>query len=371
LKKNLITFIIFLSTTISTAYANNNIEISLLTCSSGRETFSAWGHSAIRVIDKTAKIDIVYNFGIFDFNTPNFYGKFVKGRLKYQLGAHNTYRFYKSYEQENRQITEQKLTISEEDKIKIIRRLEYLYQPENRYYLYRFAGKNCTTELRDLILKNVSTDFKTIPTNKTQREQLNEFLDGRLWLKFSMSLIMGYEIDKKIDSYESMFLPNYLCKELRNIKVNNKSIIEKEQIFNPVNDQYHSYPILANPILIFSILLVIVLLFKTKYIKNSILIITGITGLLILVVSLYTEHPELQYNLNILWLNPFYILLTFKFNYKPKFKLYLIYVVQFLIFIMIPIWIFKIQYFELSYLPLFIVLTLFNLRTLFPKKKYI
>ena len=351
------------------SFANDNIEITLLTCSSGKETFSAWGHSAIRVVDKKAKIDVVYNFGIFNFNTPNFYRKFIKGRLNYQLGIQNTYRFYKSYEQEDRQIIEQKLNISEENKYKIIRRLEYLYHPDNRYYLYRFAGKNCTTELRNLILENISTDFTATPTEKTQRNQLNEFLKGRLWLKHSMSLIMGYKIDKKIDSYESMFLPYYLSDELRNIKINGVSIIEKEHVFNQVIDPYGSYPFLANPILIFSILLLLVIISKSKYIKNFVLIITGITGLTILFVSLITEHPELQYNLNLLWLNPLYILMIFKFSKKPKLKIRLAYVIQSFIIVMIPIWIFKVQYFELSYLPFFIVLSIFNLRALFPELK--
>jgi hypothetical protein len=360
---------IFLLLVIRPSFANDNIEITLLTCSSGKETFSAWGHTAIRVVDKPAKIDVVYNFGIFNFNTPNFYGKFVKGRLNYQLGIQNTYRFYASYERENRQIIEQKLNLTENEKIKIISRLEYLYQPENRYYLYRFAGKNCTTELRNLILESVSTDFENTLTEKTQRKQLNEFLNGRLWLKFSMSLIMGYKIDEKIDLYQSMFLPDYLCNELRNVKVDNGSIIESEQIYNQIDDPYCNYPFLANPILIFTLLLIIVLASKSKYIKNPVVIITGVTGLAILLVSLITEHPELQYNLNLLWLNPLYLLAVFEFPKRPKLKIYLVKIIQVMITLMIPIWILKVQYFELSYLPLFIVLTIFNLRTLFPDKK--
>jgi hypothetical protein len=351
-------------------FANDNIEITLLTCSSGKETFSAWGHTAIRVVDKSAKIDVVYNFGIFNFSTPNFYGKFVKGKLNYQLGIQDTYRFYKSYEYENRQIIEQKLNITQEEKIKIINRLVYLSQPENRYYLYRFAGKNCTTEVRNLILKNISTNFENTFIDNTQRDQLNEFLNGRLWLKFSMSLIMGYKIDEKIDLYQSMFLPDYLSRELRNIKVGDESIIEKETIFNQVVDPYKSnYPSLANPFFTFLLLLIIVLLLKSKYLQNTVLFITGLTGLVVLLVSLITEHPELQYNLNLLWLNPLYILMVFKFNKRPKLKINIIYIIQFLIIVMIPIWIFKVQYFELSYLPLFIALSIFNLRTLFPDKK--
>lgn len=370
MKKNIIVLLL-LSLGIFSSLANDTIEITLLTCSSGKETFSAWGHTAIRVIDKEAKIDVVYNFGLFDFGTPNFYGKFIKGRLLYKLGVHDTYSFYRSYEREKRQIIEQKLNITEQEKIKIINELVRLYKPENRYYLYRFAGKNCTSEVRDLILRNVNSSYKIHETDKTVRKQLNEFLQGRKWLQFSMSLIMGYKIDRKIDSYQSLFLPDYLCRSLREIKVNgNESIIEKETIFNPVTDPYKShYPTWANPIFTFLLLLVIALLFKSKAIQNTILVITGLTGLLVLIVSLFTEHPELQYNLNILWMNPLYILLAFKFKNKPNFKRYLTYLTQFLILAMIPIWIFKVQYFEISYLLIVSAISIFNLRILFPEKK--
>lgn len=361
----------FLTLGIFQIFANKQIEITLLTCSSGKETFSAWGHSAIRVVDKAAKIDVVYNFGLFDFDTPNFYGKFVKGKLKYKLGVHNSYRFYKSYEHENRQIIEQKLNISEEAKVKIINRLEYLNKPENRYYLYSFVGKNCTTELRNLILDNVNTDFQNIPTNKTHREQLNEFLKGRLWLKFSMSLIMGYNVDKKIDLFQSMFLPDYLCHELRNINVGNEKIIESEQIYNQVYDPYNSYPLIANPILIFSVLLLIFLISKSKYIQNFVTLITGITGLTILLVSLITEHPELQYNLNLLWINPLYII-VFLFGLFNKNKAQFFTSVILLVFnlITILIWTFGIQYVDFAYFPLLFVLSLINFRII-KKSKFV
>ena len=106
-------------------YPNNQIEISLLTCSSGTESFTAWGHSALRVIDKNNSLDVVYNFGLFDFNTPNFHLKFIRGRLKYYLGIESTLNFYMDYKAENRQIIEQKLNLTNENEIKIIDRLTY------------------------------------------------------------------------------------------------------------------------------------------------------------------------------------------------------------------------------------------------------
>ena len=350
--------------------ANDHIEISLLTCSEGKKTFSAWGHSAIRIVDTVANIDVVYNFGIFDFDTPHFYLKFIKGRLNYMLGAHRTDSFYKSYLRENRQIIEQKLNLTNEDEYKIIHKLEYLYQPENRYYLYSFVGKNCTSELRDLILENVKTDFQNTITNKTHRQQLNEFLQDRLWLRFSMSLIMGYKVDKKIDLFQSMFLPYYLLWEVRNIKTSNGNLVQEEYIFNEVDNSNTKYPLWANPLLLFSIVFVVILLFNKKYIQNSFLFIVGITGLVIFALSLITEHPELQYNLNILWLNPLYLILAFKLSKRPQLKKYLAYISQSLVLVMIPIWISKVQYFELTYLPILLILTLINFRIIKTKSRF-
>ena len=60
-------------------------SISLLTGSPGAELYSTFGHSAIRVHDPGTGMDIVFNYGTFDFNTPNFYLKFAQGKLNYKL----------------------------------------------------------------------------------------------------------------------------------------------------------------------------------------------------------------------------------------------------------------------------------------------
>lgn len=338
-----------------------------MTCSPGKETYSAWGHSAVRVVDKRANIDVVYNFGLFDFNTPNFYPKFIKGRLEYKLGIERTQGFYHLYFKENRQIIEQKLNLSDKEAIKIIQRLQYLYLPENRYYLYRFAGKNCTSELRDLILENIDTDFENKLTNKTVRQQLNEYLQDRLWLKFSMSLIMGYKVDRKVDLFESMFLPDYLCYGLRDIKTENGNLIKEETIFNQLYDVNNGYSLLINPLFILSILALLVILFNKKYIQTPFLIIIGLNGLVIFTLSLITEHPELRYNLNPLWINPLYFLIVFLKN-NSNLKIYLTILLQLMLFAMIPIWLFKIQYFELTYLPITLILIIINYRILYLNK---
>lgn len=370
LKKLTGILLIFFSLSANHLTANDHISISLLTCSSGKETFTAWGHSALRIVDSVANIDVVYNFGLFDFDTPNFYLKFVKGKLNYMLGVHATQQFYMSYYRENRQIIEQKLNLTHQEEINIIRRLEYLYKPENRYYLYSFVGKNCTTELRDIILENVETNFKNELTNKTARKQINEFLHNRLWLKFGMNLIMGYKVDRKIDKFETMFLPDYLYHGLNELKLktNNQPLVASENIFNPVKTAKKSYPFFISPVFVLSILFLVAIFIQSPYCQNSILLIVGITGLIIFGVSLFSEHPELKYNLNYVWINPLYIVTVLLGTlHKDKAKFYLTLFLQFLSIVMVLIWILKIQDYNIAFFPLLFILSLLNYRII---KKY-
>jgi len=368
LKKIIAITLIIFSLGIFQGFSNNNFEITVLTCSPGKETYSAWGHTAIRVVDRKANIDVVYNFGLFDFNTPNFYPKFIKGRLLYKLGAEYPRNFYRAYYRENRQIIEQKLNLTEDEAIKIIQELQFLYLPENRYYLYRFAGKNCTSEVRDLILENIQTDFENTPTEKTIRDQLNEYLKDRLWLRFSMSLIMGYKVDRKINSFDSMFLPDYLCFGLRELTTPNGKLVKEEHIFNELYEVQNPYPFLFNPFLILLLIAIVVLAFHKRYIQSPLLFIIGFTGLVIFTLSMVTEHPELRYNLNALWINPLYLVLLFlKKGTKLKRNCAIILIAMLLS--MIPIWLFKVQYFEWSYFPIFILLTCINLRYIYPNKR--
>ena len=92
---------------------SDSAEVTLITCTPGTELYSIFGHSAIRIKDPVYLLDRVYNFGTFDFNTPNFYVKFVKGRLDYMLSTSKYKYFEYSYKVENRGVVEQKLNINQ------------------------------------------------------------------------------------------------------------------------------------------------------------------------------------------------------------------------------------------------------------------
>ena len=366
MKSKLYTIILlFLFIGLCKGYSNNQIEISLLTCSGGDESFTSWGHSAIRIIDKTQSSDIVYNFGLFYFDTPNFYLKFVQGRLKYKLGVHRTQRFIRSYRDENRTVIEQKLNLPDSVEIKLINELQYLYRPENRYYYYSFLKKNCTTELRDLILRNIETDFQNNITDKTSRDLINEYMQSKPWLKLGINLIFGPAVDKKVDIYESMFLPDYLLNAFNDIKINNQNLVNGVNLLNDTNNPANGNSSILNPIILFSLLFLLTLLIKSEQIQIAIFLIIGLTGLSLILIWVLTEHNELKNNFNLLWCNPLYILSSIFILFK-KYKILKILSIVLLILLgsIIIVWITGVQEYQVTFLIIVAILCVCNLKSI-------
>lgn len=343
---------------------NNEVEISLLTCSSGSASFEAWGHSAIRIIYNDKKeTDIVYDFGRFDFNTTNFYWNFIKGKLRYGIGLRNSNSFFKDYQLENREIIEQKLNLSNEVKLKIIKRLEHLHKPDNRYYYYDFIDKNCTTQLRDLIIGNVNSDIKIQTEPRTYRFQINEYLDNRQWTRLGINLLLGSSADNKVDTYESMFLPYYLYAGLNNLRINGNRLAISERKYNIISPKESKIFTFISPTLIFTVLLCLILFSKSRKIQLPVIVAIGLTGFILLLISIITEHQDIKNNFNLLWCNPLYLLsIILMFRNKLKLQYYLSVTLQLMILVMIFIWIEKIQSWEVSFFPLVILLSIYNIR---------
>lgn len=162
-----------------------------------------------------------------------------------------------------------------------------------------------------------------------------------------------------------MFLPNYLNNEIKKVAVKGEKLVISETIYNGVDQKKSSCSLLLNPAIIFSILLILIIIFKSSKIQFSIFLVIGVTGLLLLVIWLLSEHQELKNNFNLLWCNPLYLLSTILlFKETSKLQIYLAMVLQAFIIGIITIWIFKIQNWEIAFLPIVAILTLYNFRTI-------
>ena len=236
--KIVIVFIfISLSTSLSFAQtANDSIKISLLTCSPHDEVYSVYGHTAIRYVNLNNGEDWTFNYGIFNFNKPFFTLRFIFGFTDYQLGVIPFEFFKQEYSKENRQVIEQELNLTSEEKYNIYKALRDNYLPQNRVYRYNFIYNNCTTKARDIIETNIKGKiiYPEEEDDVSIRDLIHECTEDYPWLKFGDDLCLGLVADFDADRKTQQFLPLYLMRDYSKASIehngNKRPLVKKESI---------------------------------------------------------------------------------------------------------------------------------------------
>ncbi len=299
---------------------SSRLRISLLTCSPGAELYSTFGHSALRIVDSSTGTDIVYNFGVFDFYDPDFYLKFVKGKLLYYLDQQVFSDFIYGYALEGRQISEQVLAIPADRKKRLQWYLFNKIRPENRSYKYDFLYDNCTTRLQDLILKAIPEAGKIVcvprPGEQTFRKHLHSYLDGngKDWAKLGIDILLGRRLDRIMTDQEAMFLPDYLEKGIDGTTMNGRPLVsEKIQILpRRLAAVPTSIPPMSLVVLGFIALMMIFASIKQQPVFVSLthwgdvvlFLLTGLLGFLLIFMWTGTDHQICKENMNLLWALP-------------------------------------------------------------------
>ena len=295
-------------------------EISLLTVSPGDELYSCFGHSTYFIYDSINKISKVYNYGTFDFDDPNFYSNFVRGKLKYRLNVEQPGQLMMMATEENRSITQQILNLSPAQKQRIYADLEKNALPENKYYKYDFFYDNCSSRLRD-ILANVCSDSLNFNLKedggKSFRNLIDPYLVDKQYQDLGMDLGLGAPADRIATPYQYMFLPNNLRDDFNSATIlrggKKEKLVSSERIVLPAVAVIHTSSFLANPAFAFwSLLLLVVALTFYQYKKDkngfwldAILFgFSGLFGLLLLFLWFGTDHGVTAKNYNLIWAFP-------------------------------------------------------------------
>jgi len=300
-------------------------DIYLLTCGPGTETYSVYGHSALRIVIPEKNSDVVYNWGVFDFATPHFVWKFAKGRLDYSLGISSYNNFLRDYFLEGRWVVSQKLNLETADIEKLFQLIAENLKPENLTYRYDFFYDDCSTRIRDLIEKAVGENLIYPPAEANKDMPTFRYLTGEYekvipWTEAGIDLIMGSPGDKKASFRDRMFLPIELKNGLSELLIrrNGKLIplLTNPDIVVDFKQPVFKEKFLTSPMFVFSLLLIIVIFltgyFREKRANNLVdTVIFGVFSILALMMiffNFFTDHHQMKWNLNILWLNPFIIL---------------------------------------------------------------
>jgi len=295
----------------------------LLTCGPGTETYSIYGHSALRIVIPEKNIDAVFNWGVFDFSTPNFVWKFAKGRLDYMLIAESMNSFLEGYQFEKRSVYCQKINIDSKEAKILTELINENLKPENVKYRYDFFYDDCTTRIRDLLEKSIGEKLKypqdELGKTPTFREMVAKYQDPYPWYKFGVDLIMGSTSDKKAGFRDRMFLPLDMKSELSETFVlrDGKMIplLQNPETLLNFGTPVIKHNFFTDPLLIFTLCITVVLLMggllkSRKMIRLIDIIIFSVysaLSILMIFFNFFTDHQQMRMNLNIIWLNPFII----------------------------------------------------------------
>ena len=290
-------------------------KISVLTCGLGNETYSYFGHTAIRLADPSNNIDLVYNYGAFDFATPNFVMKFAKGDLKYFVVVHPFADFMNEYNYEKRSVFEQELLIPQDSKQKLFDNLNTTLLSEDRYYTYKFIDKNCTSMVVDIINKSLNENVivKKGDTDITYRSILFPYFDGHFYDKLGTSIIFGTKVDQL---GTKIFLPFELKNSLEKTTFQKHALAAKSQTL--LSFQKETPKSWWNNVYTYLFILAFVVLAHNKIVDKIYLLVLSLIGIFFVVVGIYSFHQELAMNYNVLLFSPLLLILIFLSILKNK-----------------------------------------------------
>jgi hypothetical protein len=321
-------------------------QISLLTCDPGEQLYSAFGHSAIRVVDRTNNQDLVFNYGTFDFNTSFFYVKFTQRTLDYMLSVSTYERFLYEYNYYNRSVREQVLDLNPEQAAKLVQFLQINYLTENRFYRYDFFYDNCATRIRDvfesILGENLDWNEEVNPEQKTFRNLIDEYVYPLPWADFGIDLALGAVIDIDAKEREKQFLPDYMEAAFGRALIvgdgPNRSLVKSNHVVLEFPEKEKAMD-LTNPYLVWWLFAIGAMIltymgFKKKRLFKgfdiALFMVLGLLGILIVVLWFFTFHSQTKYNWNILWAFPGHLVLAlalYRQSVKSWVKKYLVFAV--------------------------------------------
>lgn len=313
--------------------------VSILTCNPGTDVYSMYGHTAIRVSDPDMGLDAVFNYGVFSFESPNFMYRFAKGQTDYLMVGQKFRSFMRAYDEEKRSVYEQVLNLSAESKNKLYRALLDNAKRENREYRYNFFMDNCATRVRDMIERNGGGTIHFTDNHPTEsyRDLIKKFHHSFRWIDLGIDLLVGKKAEQPVSAYGQMFLPEYLKDQFAKAEITTEGTAQPLVSETRTLVEYPNSKLISDllwPAIVFGFLFLVIAVIsirgylrksKTDWLDYWLFGLTGFAGLIIGWFTLYSEHPAMSPNYNLLWAFPANLLFVFAWKnkkWRSKTRLY-------------------------------------------------
>ncbi len=320
------------------AFQPDSLRISVLTVMPRPDkVYTVYGHTALRIHYPPQDIDMAYNWGTFDFDSPNFTFRFIKGKTDYFLSTSPYDKFIWVYSLGNAEVIEQHLDLPKEAKEKILFLLMENELPENREYRYNFLFDNCVTRIRDIL--EISLGESLLYPQKEKKETFRTLIHSCTepypWMAFGIDLIIGAGADSLINLREEMFLPLKFKEALDASYVINPEGSRKElvnysqEVLTTIREEEPSTKFRDTPFIIGIIIFFLLLglsiagVLKKRHFRGvfSILfLIAGTAGILISFLVFFSYHPATNPNWNLLWLHPLHFIAAIGYFFNKSYR---------------------------------------------------
>ena len=351
---------------------SDEAQISILTAAPSDEAvFTLYGHTAVRVKDSLHKIDLVFNYGIFDFSKPNFIYRFTKGETDYKLAAYNFQHYIIEYQMRGSEVTEQVLNFTPDEINKIWNALYINVQPENCVYRYNFFFDNCAPRPVAIVEEQVDGKIKynDPPEPQTFRDLINYCTRNNSWLTFGCDLALGSPTDRVATPHEMMFLPVYLKEEFDKATIVNPDGTERKLVKSTTrlaeeltdDDQGEKEwftPMLCSMIIFLLVSLITYMEWKKKtyfrLVDCILFLLAGVAGTVLFFLCFISTHPCIWPNWSIVWLQPFDLVAVILFAVKKYGKAaYYYHFINFAaLTLLLAGWYFIPQHLNIAFIPL-------------------
>ena len=306
----------------------DSIQISLLTCSAGKEVWAQYGHTAIRYYDKESGEDFAINYGTFSFDQSYFIPRFVLGMTDYRMGVQPMDIFLAQYSYEGRGVVEQVLNLSAEDKEVIYKALQENMKPENVVYRYNYFFDNCTTRARDMLINHLHGKVVYPPAEEdaTFRSMIHKWNYKYEWSQFGEDLLLGVNADRKTTKAEQQFLPENLRSDFAKATYNGKPLVKEtnELLVAETEVAAPAFPLSPLSIaLFFAAISLVIMLFSYRkqrvyWVWDAVLmLISGILGI-VFFIMIFSQHPCVSINFIIFFFNPLPLFFLYSTIKKKK-----------------------------------------------------
>ena len=295
----------------------NRAKLSLLTVGSGDPLYSWFGHTAL-IISQPSGGEVMYDYGVFDPDQKNFYLNFARGRMYYSVWESGAEWRIEEALEEKRDVKLIELDLSPEAKLAAIRFLQNNAKEENSTYLYHFYYDNCATRIRDILNAATGGEFRLWAeaqnTTSSYRQFVQRYLSHSPIVFWALDFLQGKTIDKPLNRYEEMFLPESLHQAVMDFSpslVKNTEVLQ-DTINSGIRFRAHTKNVNHDwaYALSGSVLALMLFLLGKRYTRTTsllyglVLLTLGVLGSILLFMMSFSDMDMTWFNENIVLMNP-------------------------------------------------------------------